>query len=523
MGSFVKDVSYMGPLQGVCAGPRDRYSKCLAIVHAAVPCKEELVGTKSTAIPVTIVKFLSEGFSSAPYTMAKKGAAPPPQNGVKSEPLFHLDTSKNPSELGVWSYVSKGMNRGPRESGVQVEGGPSSPPMFVLGTGTTFVMFVNSLTFQSASVMGVLPPDTDWIPALSLVEISIAPRHIDSCLSGRGINVKTMRVSETEIDALFQRGVESIGMPSSSSEASRRGTERRDLYPALLKDIEVEKVSFVVPAASIPGSYMGDIPLAEKIGPVTSQAGVDEVPSTPPFIKLVVGTGSVVFPSCEYVDIPLSAIQKQTNTRSPEHACAMLDVALAMGAVHLWVICDDRWANRGDASCYRAVPVLDTTILFGSLDYIRNITTDHAMVAQMVDGVILKDSDGAEILQKIELVEDDDESESGSDDSDGLMLVLPTGVEYDDGFLDLTVKLTEEDLSKTKPSSVLPQSNVALAICGPGMHTSKGYAFQFGVRCATNPLRDVPRIVHGYINRAPAGSGGVGQITRKRKAITMRS
>jgi hypothetical protein len=514
MAGFLKDVEYMGAMQGISAGPRDRYARCLAIVHAAVPCREDLVGVKSTAVPITIVRVLSDGFSSAPYVMAKKGAAPPPPSLIKPDPLFRTDMTTTPPSLDVWSYVSKGMNRGPREGGVFVEGGEQCPPMYVIKTGTSFVMFINSLTFQSQAATSCLPSDVSYIPAMSLVELTISPRHVDSCTAGRGINVKSMRVAATEIDAVFQRGVESIGMPSTAAEASRRAVAHREMYPALLKDVEDQKVSFVVPSSSLNGAYMGELPTyaTTTVDDADSTTASDDTTNVQTFVKLVVGAGTTSFPSCEYVDIPVSSLKKQTNTGSDEHACAMLDIALAMGAVHLWVVCDDRWANKGDRSCYRAVPVIDTTIMFAALDLVRSMHADYSMVAQRANGTILVDMEGSEILKRVEFIDDEDD--------DRKMLVLSTGIEYDDGVLELNVTINEEDLSKTQPKSILPQSNVALAICGPYVHTSKGYKFEFGVRCADASF-DVPRVLHGYINRAPNGGGGSGIITRKRKAISM--
>ena len=85
-------MSYQGPLQGVSAGTRDRNSRVLAMVHAAIPCKEELLVTgKTTAVPVTILKVLSAGFGQAPYVMAKPGQRPTPlKDGEKAENLFNI-------------------------------------------------------------------------------------------------------------------------------------------------------------------------------------------------------------------------------------------------------------------------------------------------------------------------------------------------------------------------------------------------------------------------------------------------
>ena len=522
---FVQDVSYLGAMQSIPPGARDRYARCLAFVHTAVPCKEELVGVKSVAVPITILRIMSDGFSVAPYAMAKKGqSAAPPKDGERAEPLFHMNTGKQPAELAVWSYVSKGMNRGPRVGAPKEDGQSDTPPMFEIATGTSFVMFVNALTFQSQAATSALPCDRDWIPAMSVVELTIAPRHSESCLNGRGINVKTMRTSNTELDAVFQGGIEASGLPTSAAEAMRRANDRREAFPALIKDIETEKVSFVAPAPSMSGAYMGEPPVSQAPAAAAldaaAAADAEESAMGPPvaeFVKLFVGSAkSTAFPSCDYVDIPLSCLQRQTNTKSDAHALALLDIALAMGAVNLFVVCDDRWRSRGDQSCYRGVPVVDTGLLFASLGRVRSVEDDHAIVAlRGPNGVGLRlDQDGCEVTEHVALQHDEDEGISGS------TLTLATGVSYDDGVLELVVGTVDEDLGMSKPLSVAPQKNVALALCGPGVHTSKGYAFSFNVRCAKDNRYDVPRILHGYINRA-AGAGGAGGVSKKRKATTM--
>jgi hypothetical protein len=555
---FVKDMAYMGALQGLSASPKDRYARVLAVVHSPVPCKEELVGTKSTAVPITIVRVLSDGYSVAPYAMAKKGqAAPPPKEGEKAEPLFRMDTTKSPPELEVWSYVSKGMNRGPRVGGLRsddADATSSAPAMYAIGTSTTFCMFVNTITFSSAAAMTVLPADVDWIPAMSLVELTIAPRHSESCLAGRGINVKSMRVSAMEMDAVFQNGLDALGMPYSATTASRLAHERRERYPALLKDVEVEKVSFVAPSTSLKHVYMGELPPAFEKQPETKPGEPEmgdpvaaaNAANACEFVKACVGSGTAAFPSADFVDIPVACLQKQTNTRSDVHACAMLDVAFALGAVDLFCITDDRFANRGLGSSYRAIPVINTKLLFASLQRVRSVSTDHAMVAVALDnnGVVRTDAAGEELLARVELVGDmdvdvgEDGGDDGDDTDDGTAaaaaaakprsnnntttcqrLKLSTGVEYDDGVLELSISVLEEDATKTHAGCVHAQSNVALALVGPGVMTTKGYAFSFSVICAADDSRSVQGILNGFINRAPCGTVGV--TVRKRKAVPM--
>ena len=75
----MSDMSYQGCLQGITPGQRDKNARVLAMVHAAVPCKEELlVSGKTTAVPITVLKILSAGYAQAPYAMTKPGQRPTP-------------------------------------------------------------------------------------------------------------------------------------------------------------------------------------------------------------------------------------------------------------------------------------------------------------------------------------------------------------------------------------------------------------------------------------------------------------
>jgi hypothetical protein len=136
-------------------------------------------------------------------------------------------------------------------------------------------------------------------------------------------------------------------------------------------------------------------------------------------------------------------------------------------------------------------------------------------------GTIALDADGAEIIERVELTDDGTGEDDDSDgDHSNQLLTLSTGIEYDDGILDITIAVNETDLTKTQPTSTYTQSNVALALVGPGVCTKKGYAFSFSVRCDADASRNVDGILRGHVNRAPCGANG-GGVSRKRKAIAM--
>ena len=75
----MSDMSYQGCLAGINPGQRDKNARVLAMIHTAVPCKEELlVSGKTTAIPITVLRNLSGGYAQAPYATAKPGQRPAP-------------------------------------------------------------------------------------------------------------------------------------------------------------------------------------------------------------------------------------------------------------------------------------------------------------------------------------------------------------------------------------------------------------------------------------------------------------
>jgi hypothetical protein len=405
------------------------------------------------------------------------------------------------------------MNRGPRVGGVKESDSTTTPPLANITPGDTAIFFVNSITFSNASAFPTMPTDTDYIPAFSVVELLIAPRHSESALQGRMLNVKSIRESSTQIDSIFQPGIENIGLPFSAEEGQRRAVERKELYPALMKDLEAEKTCFVVHGSKLTHAYMGEVPVVEvDVGAETDMAALANPME---YIKVVVGNMGVLG-QADYVDVKLDLIKKQTNTVSIEHGCALLDVAFAMGAVNLVVCFDPRWSNRG--SCYRAIPVIDTAVLFAALKNVRSIEDGYATVVTCVNGVPEKDELGQEITTRIALETEDGESDDETQGSEQLahILSLKTEHRYDDGFLELKVKVTAEDTSTTRgfKASV---SNTSLSIVGLGVNSSKAYPFAFGVVCA-NPSDNIPGVVQAFMSRGLTPGGGV---SRKRKAIKM--
>ena len=405
------------------------------------------------------------------------------------------------------------MNRGPRVGGVKdpEDTSTTTPPLAVISTGDTFVFFVNSITFSGSGVTPLMPADRDWLSAFSVVELLIAPRHIDSALGGRILNVKCIRPSTIHIDSFFQSGVDNVGLPFTAEEGGRRSTERRELYPALSKDLEPEKTVFLVKGSTLTHAYMGEIPVEEKEhGPDTDMA---LLANPQEYVKVCVGNMSSLS-QCDYIDIKMDLIKTQTNTLSVEHGCAFLDVAFALGAVNLVVFFDTRWSSRG--SCYRAIPVIDTNILLAVLKNVRSIHDGYATVVSVLNGVILKDEMGEEITTHIPLEKEDCDDDDEDTEQTASILSLKTETHFDDGILQLKVKVTAEDTSTTRDYKECAP-NSSLSIVGLGIGSSKAYPFAFDVVCS-NPSDNIPGIVQAFMSRGQATGGGT---FRKRKAVKM--
>ena len=189
-------------------------------------------------------------------------------------------------------------------------------------------------------------------------------------------------------------------------------------------------------------------------------------------------------------------------------------MAFAMGAVHLIVCFDPRWSNRGSA--YRGIPVIDTTILFAALKNVRSIQDGFATVASTSNGVILTDELGIEVTTRIQL-QYENEGDCGDEDQEQSrqILALKTDTKFDDGYLELKVKVTSEDISTTRSFKGVP-SNAALSIVGLGVFSSKAYPFAFNLVC-TNADDNIDGIVQAFLSRGQQMNG----ISRKRKSRKM--
>ena len=314
-------------------------------------------------------------------------------------------------------------------------------------------------------------------------------------------------VTNCEYDTLFKNGLLTTGLPSTAQEASRRAIEKKALYPALLRDVESDKVSFVVSGDLVKHAYMGELPkevqdtgLGEDGSDETKVATVNT-----PYVKVYIGAGTASFPSSDSLDVPVALLMKQTNTKTNDHALAQLDIAFSLGAVNLFVTVDERLASRG-GSPYRAIPVICTSTMFKALERVQTIGESLACLAVLdAYGGYQTDDSGVVLTETVDLVVGDNGEQS---------LTISTGVDFDGGKLDLSVNVKNE----TRSDWTAAQSNASLAMTGPGVICTSGYFYSFDIIYPQDPSSNIKSVLFGYISRVATGSTGA---KKKRKAISM--
>jgi hypothetical protein len=92
---------------------------------------------------------------------------------------------------------------------------------------------------------------------------------------------------------------------------------------------------------------------------VNDKAYIHEDPENPDYVTLV---NSGVEP----VDIPVATLLTYTNCVKKEQACSLIEMAIANGALQLFVIQNDFWKNATNSSL-RGIPLINTELLLQSI------------------------------------------------------------------------------------------------------------------------------------------------------------
>lgn len=528
---LLQDAAYLGPMQSLtCLKQQDKCACMLALIHDDMPCRAGVVPGDKAAVNVSVLRVNGAGFMKAPY-QASNGKAKVAKAGGgvdDGKPLFRLvprtdaagkDLKGVAPDLQVWSYVSKGQNRGPRVCGPQLQnaedGGDTESPMYVLRSGVTFTYFINSLVFQDANTSR-FPANTDWIPAMSLVEITFSPGHEDRCLNGWGINVRSVHPAPLQPYALFPEPLlkppsdaggdpvpigdiyTSLALPESVEEGITMNMAARDDFAALTNVVSDNATTFLLRGSKLTKAFIGDCDGVSAID-VAAQSGDGDGDGAAPvqraYAKFVVGDCEVakdMDPEFPYVLIAVDDLLRATNTDNIEHAINLVSIACGMGAMDLLVSTTKFWKKKG--YLYKGVPILDTRRFFSVLSTVTKIDGDCLVMGD--------DDDAVEVLR----------------DGPAGLFSLDTGkvVVDDDEDIALKVVLSVSDKLDRKQGGTEPR-NTCLPMVGPGVNCMKGYYFQIDLLCKDecgdiDEQRSTFKAFHGFISRSLCASSN-----RKRK------
>ena len=92
---------------------------------------------------------------------------------------------------------------------------------------------------------------------------------------------------------------------------------------------------------------------------VSDKAYIHEDLENPDYVTLV-NSG------IEPVDIPVATLMTYTNCIKREQACSLLEMAIANGALQLFVVQNDFWKNSINSSL-RGIPIINTDMLLRSI------------------------------------------------------------------------------------------------------------------------------------------------------------
>jgi len=284
-------------------------SKFLAVNHDTL--KLDLGEKKMAVHRFTILRPLSAGFASAPYKL--KSPKRDPEAKVLSELRYGEDGHP---VMRMWSFKKQGQpgNKGPR-----------SDTSWCLRAGNTIKLWLDEERVKEGG------PLAGEIPALSVCEISVAPKNEESVRNGWCIKITSVRPVGFSLHSM-------IGdlhlLSSSLSEARTRELALlANEQQVLEKELETQSVAFLLQ--------------------VRREAQLDESGGTLKIVNL----GDPF-----HVEIPTEALLSATNCTRMDWACAMLEVAIAAGALSLLVVANDFWKGGP-----RAVPIVSATTLFSDV------------------------------------------------------------------------------------------------------------------------------------------------------------
>lgn len=407
----------------------------------AIPCtREAFEGGKETCVAnFSVIAPHAEGVQRAPfkYNDSRKGSSRPP-----SKPLTGMAAD---GTMQFWSYQRKGTDKGERCDDVT----------WTLGAGSTIKVF-----FRVEDVEKVLPVGMDFIPEMSVCEVSLVPKSSDPCAEGWGLSVRSVKVSQL---SLYSYMPQLRAFPPNREEAKRVLLSLSDKEQPIRRMIDHDNATFS-PVCISDAAYTEHVP-APPEQPDGARGG---------FVKLWRYTDG----DLGAIDIPEDVAIKYTNARTVEDAMRLLEIAIAAKALAVLVFTSEyRGKSAGLSECF-GVPLVDSEHLF-------------ARVAQ--DALV---SEG---------------------ETEAVFRVLPGATQFTAGAEDLVLTVAAEEKDMTRETAVGPSAEDFILTSRKGDCTS-AHKVTFSLPNAGIALWA------GYFNTSPldmlsigGGTGGGGMCPQRRK------
>ena len=301
----------------IVSAKNEKNATFLAINHSLISFeKETYKGNKKIPTRLTLIRSLAPGWASAPYKQNQKTSRPQRLSEFVGGPIPAM-------KFYSFEKVANNSEKGPRCDEITFE--------LQAGNALNFWLDEKRLGEIKDTLNGLVE-----IPAMTVCEIQVAPKNNEAISKGYGCTIKSIKPRNHTLYSCLQ-DIETF--PSSFVDASTDLLKHQKAQTHLVNDLVTNEPSFFIH--------------------VTEKAYLHEDPETPAFVTLV---NSGIDP----VDIPLQTLMQYTNSTKKEQACSLLEMAIANGALQLFVIHNDYWKNATN-SALRGIPIVNTELLLQSV------------------------------------------------------------------------------------------------------------------------------------------------------------
>ena len=300
-------------------------------------------------VSVTVVAIKDVGWGYAPWKKPKNAAVKLPKD-PNAKKL--AEVGEEVSAGGQRVIRSAKLYMFPRE-GKTDKGPRDEDSAFTIWVGETLHFGLQKFMFEDKKSHAVFPPDTDFIPPFTLVEIAFGSSALpaEPAHEGYGLRLECIRTLDfTPYSYLTPQGLGLL--PPTFQAAGVEAVERSDASPSISKMVEIMDVAF----------------FAE----VQRHAYLAEVEGAEGWYRLLGREGQPVAEGLYEVDIREEDLLRYTNAGDHlGYARLVVDVAIAAGALRIYA-CRGEFFDRQERALtkFRAIPLVDTEKLLECVDVV---------------------------------------------------------------------------------------------------------------------------------------------------------